>query len=288
MGRDATQPEVEFEDHQLSDVSEDEEEVVGERSTRPRTRASDREEEESEGEGLSDRDEGLSEGGSSYGDDSQFAGPPNLQRLVRLGQEHCRTPCRLTSSTGVKVAGICGQKVSDCKRHASRRLGAKNYQYGIGSYLPVIVSRGFAGHGLASGPYYTDAQILAFQAEEAKEMTQHVESMNEDGTDEEEMEELSRDVRVKFKSRTSPLAKSKARGEGGTTYDRRKARAEIYDLRKALAASSGGHLKKKSPPAPILWFGMIGKHGIIGGFQKKKRGWGRPWFFLSTHSVPVS
>ena len=258
-------PETGVEDHPLREDSEDqeEEEVVGERSTRSRTRASGQEEEEevSEGEGLSDRDEGLSEGYSSYGDDSQFVGPPNLQRLVHLDHTNCRTPCRITDSTGVKVSAVCGRKVSDCKRHAVRRQGATNYQYGIGSYLPVIVSRGFTGHGLSSGPYYTDAQIRAFQAEEAKEMSQQVEAMTEDVTDEEELEELSRDVRVQFTPRTPPLANHEA-GAGSDTYDHRQARAENSVLRKALAASSGGHLKKKSPPVPVLWFGMIGNLGM--------------------------
>ena len=76
------------------------------------------------------------------------------------------------NDTGVNVPGICGKKVKDCRHHAIRRLGGANYQYGMGSYPPVLpVSRGFTGHGLACGPYYTDAQVLAFQAEEAKEMT---------------------------------------------------------------------------------------------------------------------
>ena len=35
-----------------------------------------------------------------------------------------------------------------------------------------------------------DAQVQAFQAEEAKEMTTHVRTMNYDLSDEEEMEEL--------------------------------------------------------------------------------------------------
>jgi hypothetical protein len=179
--------------------------------------------------------------------------PPNLQRLVRLGQEHCRTPCRLTNSSGVKVAGICGQKVRDCKRHAPRRLGASNYQYGIGSYPPVLVSRGVTGHGLASGPYYIDDQVRAFQAEEASEMARHVQTISEDSADVEEMEELSRDVRVKFASRTPTLAKNRTRGE-----------SDSYDLRKSLAASSGAgpSRKKSAPPAPSLWFGMIGKKGM--------------------------
>jgi hypothetical protein len=262
MVRSTTEePDVGFEDHPLcspeGSEGQDEEEAkesapspAPERSTRSRARAVDLED-ESEGAGLSDRDEALSVGDSSYGDDPQFAGPPNLQQLVRLGQGHCRTPCRITNNVGVKVAGICGQKVQDCKRHASKRLGASHYQYGIGSYPPVLVSRGFAGHGLASGPYYTDAQVSAFQADAAKEMTRLVQTMNEDGSDEEEMEELSRDVRVKIAAPTPTQAKKKP-----------SAASETYDLRKALAASSGGPSKKKSPPAPVLWFGMVGKQGM--------------------------
>jgi hypothetical protein len=249
----ATQPELGFEDHLLEEESEDQEEeqILFERTTRSRTRATSDQEEESEGGGLSDRDESLSEGDSSYGGASQFAGPPNLQRLVRLDQGHCRAPCRVTNNAGVKVAGICGRKVSECKRHVTHRLEARNYVYSVGSYMPITVSRGFAGHGLASGPYYTDAQVLAFQAEEAKEMTRHVDAMNEDMSDEEEMEALSRDVRVKFVSPTSAPAKEKASDE-----------SDLYDLRKALAASSGGRSKKTSSSTPVLWFGMVGKQGI--------------------------
>jgi hypothetical protein len=267
MARATTQPEVGFEDHPLCSEPEDNEDSdkeeppsssrksapssAPERSTRSTARARDLEE-ESEGEGLSDRDEALSKGESSYGDDPQFAGPPDLQQLVRLGQEHCRTPCRLTNNAGVKVAGICGQKVKDCKRHASKRLGTGNYQYAIGSYPPVLVSRGFTGHGLASGPCYTDSQVLAFQAEAAKEMALLVGTMNEDGSDEGEMEDLARDVRIRFASPTPAPGKNKP-----------SVACETYDLRKALAASSGGpSKKKKSPPAPVLWFGMVGKQGM--------------------------
>jgi hypothetical protein len=263
-----TEPDVGFEAHPLCsedpEGSEDDEEEVQEsgpspvpaRSTRSKkTRAEEDLEDESEGDaGLSDRDEALSEGDSSYGDDPQFSDPPNLKQLVRLGQENCRTPCLITNIGGVKVAGICGQKVKDCKRHAGKRLGTKNYQYGIGSYPPILVSRGFAGHGLASGPHYTDAQILAFQAESVKEMTLLVDTMHEDESDEEEMEELSRDVRVKFASPT-PTTQAKNKKKPSEA-------SETHDLRKALAAASGGRTKKKNPPAPVLWFGMIGKLGM--------------------------
>ena len=79
----ATQPDVGVEDHLSGEETEgQEEEITFERSTRSRTRATSDQEAESEGGGLSDRDESLSEGDSSYGGASQFAGPPNLQRLV--------------------------------------------------------------------------------------------------------------------------------------------------------------------------------------------------------------
>jgi hypothetical protein len=97
MARATTQP-AGFEDHPMSEDTEEPNEVESpsdadeagqeptpERHTRSKTRGSNQagdnndQEEESEGDGLSERDEALSEGESSYGDDSQFAGPPNLQ-----------------------------------------------------------------------------------------------------------------------------------------------------------------------------------------------------------------
>jgi hypothetical protein len=84
---------------------------------------------------LSKQDEALSEGASSYEEDPQFSGPPNLQDLVRLGPEHCRSPCGMTNKEGVKTSSICGKKAKDCKLHAKVRLGADSYQYAIGFYL---------------------------------------------------------------------------------------------------------------------------------------------------------
>jgi hypothetical protein len=48
---------------------------------------------------------------------------------------------------------------------------------------------------------YTDAQIQTFKALEQKEMKHLVEAMNEDATDEDELEELARDMRVSFQLR---------------------------------------------------------------------------------------
>jgi hypothetical protein len=72
---------------------------------------------------LSDLDEALSDGASSYGDEPVFAGSPNLQDLVRLGQEHCRSPCNSKNKDGVKTASVCGKTVVECGRHAETRLG---------------------------------------------------------------------------------------------------------------------------------------------------------------------
>jgi hypothetical protein len=64
-----------------------------------------------DGAGLSEQDEALSDGDSFVGNDYQVMGPPNLQELVRLGQEHCRTPCRVRNRDGVQVASICGKRM---------------------------------------------------------------------------------------------------------------------------------------------------------------------------------
>jgi hypothetical protein len=208
------------------------------------------EEDPPDGDSLSEHDKGLSEGESSYGDDPQFSGPPNLQRLVRLlGQEHCRCPCRMKNKDSVKVASICGKKVKDCQLHAKIRLGADTCQYTIGSYPPIPVARGFEGHGLASGPYYTDAQIRALQAKEEKEMTQLVQAMNKDAADDGEMEEVSRYLRVCFTPPNTQPKKTQAKRADNTD-----------DLRKALAATGGA--KKKKGTLPELWFGMVGKKEV--------------------------
>jgi hypothetical protein len=161
---------------------------------------SNNEEDRPDGESISDCDESLFEGESSYGDDPQFLGPRNLQRLVHFGQEHCRCPCRMKNKDGMKVASICGKKANYCQLHAKRRLGADSYQSTVGSHPPILAAHGFLGHYLASGPYYTDSQIQAFQVQEKKEMAHLVQTMNEDATDLGKMEELSRDLRMRFKS----------------------------------------------------------------------------------------
>jgi hypothetical protein len=112
----------------------------------------------------------------------------------------------MKNKAGIKVASIYGKKAKDCQLRAKRCLGADSYQYDVGSYPPVLVACGFAGHGLASGLSYTDGQIRAFQVEEKKEMARLVQTMNEDAEDEGKMEELVRDLRVQFKS---PKASSK-------------------------------------------------------------------------------
>jgi hypothetical protein len=205
-----------------------------------------------DGAGLSEQDEALSDGESSVGNDSQVMGPLNLQELVRLGQEHCRTPCRVRNSDGVQVASICGKKNEDCQRHAVKRSEAKNYQYAAGSYPRVSVVRGFTGHGLANGTVYSDAQLNAFKADEAGKMATLVQTMIEDADDVDEMEELARDLRVHFKaSETHPAAKTQPEKMTPAKED------STDDLRKALAAKTAGPKAPKGPPPPNLWFGMI-------------------------------
>jgi hypothetical protein len=55
---------------------------------------------------LSEQDEALTEDGkeSSYGDASDFAAVPNLQRLVVLDSDHCRSPCHITNKDSASMA----------------------------------------------------------------------------------------------------------------------------------------------------------------------------------------
>jgi hypothetical protein len=202
---------------------------------------------------LSDLDEALSDGASSYGDEPALDGSPDLKDLIRLGQEHCRAPCTLTNNEGVKTASVCGKTVVECARHAETRLGQGRsgqgkYRYAIGTYSKVPVSRGYTGHGIAppQGFYFTDEQLHGFKQAEMAEMSHLVQGMNDDVTDKEEMNELARDLRVKFADPSTELPRSKKASpqKGSSEY-----------LRKALAADSGSRMPKA--PAPELWFGMI-------------------------------
>jgi hypothetical protein len=185
---------------------------------------------------LSDLDEALSDGASSYGDEPVFAGSPNLQDLVRLGQEHCRSPCDIKNKDGVKTASVCGKTVVDCGRHAETRLeqgksGQGKYRYAIGTYSKVLVSRGFTGHGLAppQGLFFTDAQLQSFKQAERAEMSHLVQGMNEDPTDKEEMNELARDLRVTFIEPSKELPRNAKASPHKDSTEK---------LRKALAADS--------------------------------------------------
>jgi hypothetical protein len=73
---------------------------------------------------LSDLDEALSDGASSYYDEPTFAGSPNLQDLVLLGQEHCHLPHTIKNKDSAKPA-IVGEKIGvECRRqHAETCLG---------------------------------------------------------------------------------------------------------------------------------------------------------------------
>jgi hypothetical protein len=203
--------------------------------------------EEAEG-GLSDLDEALSDGASSYGDENPFSGSPNLQGLIRLGQEHCRMSCSTTNKDGAKIPSACGKTVVECQRHAQRRIGGSgSFRFGIGSCSKVPVARGFTGHGIAppQGVFFSDADLRAFKEAEKEEMSHLVDGMNENSIDKEEMDELARDLRVKF---VEPTQKKKsARTKSDPTEE----------LRKAMAAESLGAKKKKAPASPEIWFGMV-------------------------------
>jgi hypothetical protein len=66
---------------------------------------------------LSEQDEALTEDGeeSSYGDASNFATVPNLQRLVVLDSDHCQSPCHITNKDGVKTPSSCGKRATSCQ-----------------------------------------------------------------------------------------------------------------------------------------------------------------------------
>jgi hypothetical protein len=78
-----------------------------------------------------------------------------------------------------------------------------------------------------------------------------VDSLNKDTTNEDEMDELVRDVRVRFESQKAPPEITKKSDPSDA-------------LQKALAANGGGPTrKKKSSPPPVMWFGLIGtRHGV--------------------------
>jgi hypothetical protein len=154
------------------------------------------------------------------------------------------------------MASVCGKTVVECGRHAEARLGQGNtgqgkYRYAIGAYSKVPVSQGFTRHGVAppQGRFFTDEQLQAFKRSEKAEMAQLVQGMNDDFTDQDEMEELARDLRVKFAEplhdKEEPRTK-KAMSNVKTTDG----------LRKALAAD-GFIARKKKSATPELWFGVI-------------------------------
>jgi hypothetical protein len=199
--------------------------------------------EETEGEGLpedsglSEQETALSDGESSFGDDSQVMGPPNLQELVRLGQEHCSTPFRVKNKDGVHVPSICGKIIKDCQWHAEKRSGAKSYQYAPGSYPHVAVACGFTGHGLSNGTVYSDAQLKAYKAEEAEEMENLVQNMNEN---------------FHFKASKAHHAE-RAQPEKTTPTKE----DSTNSLGKALAAKTAGPRMPQGSSRLDLWFGII-------------------------------
>jgi hypothetical protein len=124
-----------------------------------------------------------------------------------------------------------------------------NFRFSIGSYSKVPVSRGFEGHGIAppQGIFFTDAEFQAVRESEKKEMSHLVQGMNDNPVDKEEMDELARDLRVKFVQPVQGPKKKPSRPQSDPTEQ----------LRNAMAAGTLEPKKKKAPGAPEVWFGML-------------------------------
>jgi hypothetical protein len=72
--------------------------------------------------------------------------------------------------------------------------GYCHHPEGAYCHTPVPCA-GFPGHGLASCPYYTNDQIKEFKRKEKEEMDcSLVMAMNESGSDQDKLEELSQDL----------------------------------------------------------------------------------------------
>ena len=127
---------------------------------------------------LSDMDEALTDDSkSSYASASSEFGPPNLQDLVHMTHSKCRIACRVTIKTDDKVDAYCGKAVKDCKVHATQRISGV---YRLAPcYLKSVTARhGFQGHGLASGPHYTEADMKGFLKDETAESERVVNAIN--------------------------------------------------------------------------------------------------------------
>jgi hypothetical protein len=142
--------------------------------------------EEEKEEGMSDRDEALSnrgDEGSSYGGGSEF-GVPTLADLVELDELRCRVPTRITAFDGSKVACICGRTVGECRRHSVHRISGR-YRYPVAYYVRMTdLVRGFTGNGLV-GTSYSHAQVDAMRREDLDKMEHLTAGLEDETTDEE-------------------------------------------------------------------------------------------------------
>jgi hypothetical protein len=86
---------------------------------------------------------------------------------------------------------------------------------------------------MARGPYYTHQQFQELENTQREEMSRLIRTMNETGSDQEELEELSRDLRVRFRTKAQASK---------PTED---------DLWKTLAAKTREH-NKATPAVPKL------------------------------------
>jgi hypothetical protein len=93
---------------------------------------------------------------------------------------------------------------------------------------------------MARGPHYTHKQFQELENMQREEMSRLIRTMNETGSDQEELEELSQDLRVRFKTKAQASKPTKD------------------DLWKTLAAKTRGH-NKATPAVPTLWFGLCSK-----------------------------
>ena len=212
-------------------------------------------------ENLSGIDEALTDDELTYASASSEFGPPNLQNLIQMTPSLCRVACRVTTRSGAKVGAYCGKKIQDCKVHAGPRLNGA-FRVAPGYLKSVPAKRGFQGHGLASGPNYTESDMTKFLQEEQEETERFVEVINTDPDRSSELEDLVTDLlpQVSFDPKVQVL--------GGRQTSTKKNDSKVEKLRKILAANTKSDLNKAVPP---LQFGLIsttGRRWVTGNAQK--------------------
>jgi hypothetical protein len=203
---------------------------------------------------LTDQDAGLSDG-SSLGDASAF-GPPDITKLMEMGNGLCRAPTQVSSTDGAKVPCVCGKTIEECQRHATHRINGR-YRYPIGFYLPMdTASRGFQGNGRV-GTFYTSDQYRKLADEDFEEMERVADGM-QDGMqdDDDEIEELGGAPQVTFGPAT---ATAKTRDVPYSPPAER-LRATLSDLTRQGQAET-------KRPNPNLWYGLLDVSGARWLFQ---------------------